>query len=148
MFIFSTPVLIRHLWQFKTVVFLHWCVMGAVLLTNSQTYKRCSILFQRTFTRLTPAIFEWVHNALTMCWVVGYCWWSYESHYQIHRSLYTYTSNPSSITLMYEQSPHRKFDKTLCFSLLSRLVSVEVHLFNEQSKHSEFASIKFFPILQ
>ncbi len=22
--IFSTPVLIRHLWQLKTVVFLHW----------------------------------------------------------------------------------------------------------------------------
>jgi hypothetical protein len=24
-FIFSTPVLIRYLQQFKTVVFLHWC---------------------------------------------------------------------------------------------------------------------------
>jgi hypothetical protein len=23
---FSTPLLIRHLWQLKTVVFLHWCV--------------------------------------------------------------------------------------------------------------------------
>jgi hypothetical protein len=22
---FLTPVLIRHLWQLKTVVFLHWC---------------------------------------------------------------------------------------------------------------------------
>ncbi len=25
--IFSTPVLIRLLWQLKTVVFLHWCLM-------------------------------------------------------------------------------------------------------------------------
>jgi hypothetical protein len=32
LFIFSTPVLIRHLWQLKTVVFLHWCLKRAVLL--------------------------------------------------------------------------------------------------------------------
>jgi hypothetical protein len=32
LFIFSTPVLIRHLRQPKTVVFLHWCVICAVLL--------------------------------------------------------------------------------------------------------------------
>ncbi len=31
-FIFSTPVLIRHLWQLKTVVFLHWGLVHAVLL--------------------------------------------------------------------------------------------------------------------
>ena len=30
--IFSTPVLIRHLWQLKTVVFLHWCLICAALL--------------------------------------------------------------------------------------------------------------------
>jgi hypothetical protein len=34
MFIFSTPVLIRHLWQLKTVVFLHWCILRAVPLKN------------------------------------------------------------------------------------------------------------------
>jgi hypothetical protein len=32
LFIFSTPVLIRHLWQLKTVVFLHWCLICAVSL--------------------------------------------------------------------------------------------------------------------
>jgi hypothetical protein len=32
LFIFSMPVLIRHLWQLKTVVFLHWCLICAVLL--------------------------------------------------------------------------------------------------------------------
>ncbi len=30
LFIFSTPEFIRHLWQLKTVVFLHWCLMCAV----------------------------------------------------------------------------------------------------------------------
>ncbi len=29
LFIFSTPVLIRHLWQLKTVVFLYWCKIHA-----------------------------------------------------------------------------------------------------------------------
>jgi hypothetical protein len=32
LFIFSTPVLIRHMWQLKKVVFLHWCLMCVVLL--------------------------------------------------------------------------------------------------------------------
>jgi hypothetical protein len=31
LFIFSTPVLIRHLWQLETVVFLHWCLIRVVL---------------------------------------------------------------------------------------------------------------------
>jgi len=30
---FSTRMLIRHLWQLKTVVFLHWCLMCIVLFT-------------------------------------------------------------------------------------------------------------------
>jgi hypothetical protein len=29
---FLMPVLIRHLWQLKTVVFLHWCLIHAALL--------------------------------------------------------------------------------------------------------------------
>jgi hypothetical protein len=34
-YFFSTPVLIRHLWQLKTVVFLHWCLMCAVPLSGT-----------------------------------------------------------------------------------------------------------------
>ncbi len=30
MFIFSTPVFIRHLWQLKTLAFLPWCLIRAV----------------------------------------------------------------------------------------------------------------------
>ncbi len=36
LFIFSTPVLIRHLWQLKTVVFQHWCLICAVLLRANE----------------------------------------------------------------------------------------------------------------
>jgi hypothetical protein len=43
LFIFSTPVLIRHirhLWQLKTVVFLHWCRKCAVpLYENSKMFN-------------------------------------------------------------------------------------------------------------
>jgi hypothetical protein len=34
-FIFSTPVLIKHLWQLKTIVFLHLCLVFAALLVVS-----------------------------------------------------------------------------------------------------------------
>ncbi len=30
--IFSLPGFIRHLWQLKTIVFLHWCLIRTVLL--------------------------------------------------------------------------------------------------------------------
>ncbi len=36
--IFSTSVLIRHLWQLKAVVFLHWCLIRAVLLGGKFPY--------------------------------------------------------------------------------------------------------------
>ncbi len=35
MFIYSTIVLIRYLWQLKTFVFMHWCIISAVLLKQS-----------------------------------------------------------------------------------------------------------------
>jgi hypothetical protein len=39
LFIFSTPVLIRHRWQLETVVFLHWCLILAVLLYEHHLSK-------------------------------------------------------------------------------------------------------------
>ncbi len=36
LFIFSTPVLIRHLWQHKTVVFLHWWLICVVPFLNTK----------------------------------------------------------------------------------------------------------------
>jgi hypothetical protein len=32
--LFSTPVLIRQLWQLKTVVFLHWCLICIALFND------------------------------------------------------------------------------------------------------------------
>ncbi len=48
LFIFSTPVLIRHLWQLKTVIFLHWCLIRAVLLEplEGRTEKVNKIMFR------------------------------------------------------------------------------------------------------
>ncbi len=51
MFIFSTPVLIGHLWQLKTVVFLHWCLICAVLLSHVVT-KFLAIKSQLTESQL------------------------------------------------------------------------------------------------
>jgi hypothetical protein len=39
LFIFSTLVLIRHPWQFKTVVFLHWCLISAVPFQSKQSWE-------------------------------------------------------------------------------------------------------------
>jgi hypothetical protein len=33
---FSTPVLTRHLWQLKTIAFMHWCLICVVLLASVQ----------------------------------------------------------------------------------------------------------------
>jgi hypothetical protein len=35
LFMLSTPMLIRHLWKLKTVIFLHWCLIHALLLTKT-----------------------------------------------------------------------------------------------------------------
>ncbi len=45
LFIFSTPVLIRHLWQLKAVVFLHWCLMCAAPLHKN--VRNASLLQSR-----------------------------------------------------------------------------------------------------
>ncbi len=41
---FSTPVLIRHLWQLETIVFLHWCLICVVLLSKNGRFLDFSIL--------------------------------------------------------------------------------------------------------
>ncbi len=47
LFIFSTTVLIRHLWQLKTVVFLHWCLICVVLFDEVGYHlKYCHVIFE------------------------------------------------------------------------------------------------------
>ncbi len=43
--IFSTTVFIRHLWQLKKVVFLHWCLIRAVL--NIQFMTKPTVLVNK-----------------------------------------------------------------------------------------------------
>ncbi len=62
LFIFSTPVLIRHLRQHKTVVFLHWCLLCAVVLIQHHSKLAClspsvtSILVKNLQERLQPSL--------------------------------------------------------------------------------------------
>ncbi len=44
LFISSTPVLIRHLWQLKTVISLHWCLIRALLLHHRIAVHYLSIV--------------------------------------------------------------------------------------------------------
>jgi hypothetical protein len=56
LFIFSTPVLIRNLWQPETVVFLHWRLICDVLLSENLLYPA---KFMVLFTK-----FLWMANVL------------------------------------------------------------------------------------
>jgi hypothetical protein len=39
LFIFSTPVLIRHLWQLEAFVLLYWCLIHALPLASKKKGK-------------------------------------------------------------------------------------------------------------
>ncbi len=53
LFIFSTPVLIRHLWHLKTAVFVHWCLIRAVPLPYFT--ERVTIFTHKSFTGFHPS---------------------------------------------------------------------------------------------
>ncbi len=54
LFIFSMPVVIRDLWQLKTVAFLHWCLLLAVLFDEIvQNTKICTNLLQKEFYKMS-----------------------------------------------------------------------------------------------
>ncbi len=44
---FWTPVLIRHLWQFKTIVFLHRCLMRTVRFGPFISYQENEVLWMQ-----------------------------------------------------------------------------------------------------
>jgi hypothetical protein len=54
---FFSPVLNRHLWQLKTVIFLHWCLLHAVMLeeqvlVTGAKQSKCTKTKQAGFTDL------------------------------------------------------------------------------------------------
>ncbi len=69
LFIFSTPVLIRHLWQLKTAAFLHRCLIHPVLLNkhhyNATVRAHWSYLWDRCWSSWrTP----WFHQYFQCRW--------------------------------------------------------------------------------
>jgi len=58
---FSTPVLIIHLWLLKTVLFLHWSQINAVLLGSMKKFKMVHLA-------------EYEHPSKHACVVHGGAW--------------------------------------------------------------------------
>ncbi len=60
LFIFSTPVLIRHLWQLKTVILLHWCLICAAVLCQLHLKPKVQKRFHNIFHAVNlRTIFRW-----------------------------------------------------------------------------------------
>jgi hypothetical protein len=59
LFILSTPVLIGHLWQLKTVVFLHRCPKQGVILFEAVKSSITLRLGANFVNLVTTIIYEW-----------------------------------------------------------------------------------------
>ncbi len=70
LFIFSTPELSRHLWQFKTVVFFHRCLICFVLFGQFISYEGNEVL---CVVLLGPFI-SYEENEVLWSWLVKYDW--------------------------------------------------------------------------
>ncbi len=61
LFTFSTPVLIRRLWQLNAVVYLQWCLIHAVLLLTKMELQKCQtgmILSAKSHLRQTKSVLK------------------------------------------------------------------------------------------
>jgi hypothetical protein len=63
LFIFSTPGLVRHQWQFKTVVFMHSCLICNVLLEGKLNTFAFSALFHYAETLYFVRTVSWAARA-------------------------------------------------------------------------------------
>jgi hypothetical protein len=62
LFIFSTPVLIRHLWQLKAVIFLHLClILAGLLQTWAEVAHTCK---EHIFTTVITSVKSFIGQAL------------------------------------------------------------------------------------
>jgi hypothetical protein len=70
--IFSTPVFIRHLWQLKTVVFLHWSLIRVVLLFHRQTLANRTKPGPSFLLQMWACmnIVEYMHNIITALFII------------------------------------------------------------------------------
>ncbi len=67
---FSTPVLIRHLWQLKTVVFLHRCLICTLLLVSC--HPRLIFIEYRDRLVTLICILLWSRESLCCLWLTNF----------------------------------------------------------------------------
>jgi hypothetical protein len=56
LFIFSTPELIRNVWQLKIAVFLNWCLIRAVPLPNSVGGESAKMIYCGADERISASL--------------------------------------------------------------------------------------------
>ncbi len=75
LFIFSTAVLIRHLWQLESVVFLHRCLRHAVLFIALSLfvspYTCCLFIYVSVYVFMC----DYVYLCITNCQFAGLCFY-------------------------------------------------------------------------
>jgi len=59
------PVLIRNLWQLKAVIFLHWCLIHAVLLfINGKKHFEEQVVVAASPTKQAAQLGRWADKAV------------------------------------------------------------------------------------
>jgi hypothetical protein len=96
LFIFSTPELIRNLWQLKTAIFLHWCLIHAVPLQENLCFDEHTCIFEhhsKIKTFLNPRMTYFV---LKICLVYLFKDALYKLNFLLHKDGLLYRSTPPS----------------------------------------------------
>ncbi len=106
LFIFSTSELIRNLWQLKTAVFLHWCLLRAVPFLKFQRVQNFAEDFEKrqkhVFILFTFVQTNWTKFMPTFVKTFNKIWW--ESLKDFMNSLFPYRPNLLPTDLVHEQN--------------------------------------------
>ncbi len=73
LFIFSTPELIRNLWQLKTAVFLHWCLICAVPLNIDLNFDHQMSISKSKYWYANNCLFNIISFSKISFYSVEYC---------------------------------------------------------------------------
>jgi hypothetical protein len=115
LFIFSTPLLIRHLWQLKTVIFLYWCLISALPLVRMMQLGIIEISLNRLVNGATASLVVNVGSA-------GGCQ-KYRQSKQAH--LMTLTCQPVPALFVPATSTHNLLKWIFCqLTCLEQSISV------------------------
>ncbi len=94
LFIFSTPVWIRHLWQLKIVVLLHWCKICTVLLWKPRynTWKHYISTFEIERRKYICTQY-FTYFKYCVCIYIDIYIYNIYAHTNIHTHKYMHTPN-------------------------------------------------------